>query len=68
MKIIAPIIPTDLVTKSLLSKIFFVISYKPKTKIRFSASSWFGNRKYFCFLFIASRTLLQSDAEFNRLL
>ena len=28
---------------------------------------WSGKRKYFCFLFIASLTLLQSHAEFNRL-
>ena len=27
-----------------------------------------GNEKYFCFLFIAIRVLLQSHAEFNRLL
>ena len=31
-------------------------------------SWWSGNEKYFCFLFIASRVLLQSHAEFNRLL
>ena len=46
--------------------LFFFISYKPKTRIRFSASWWSGNEKYFCFLFIASRALLQSYAEFNR--
>ena len=39
-----------------------------KTRIRFLASWWFGNKKYFCFLFIASHALLQSYAEFNRLL
>ena len=63
MKIIAIIIPTDLMTNPLS-----VLSYKPKTRIRFSASWWPGNEKYFCFLFIASRALLQSDAEFNRVL
>ena len=67
MKIIVTIIPTDLVTNSLLS-IFFVLFYKPTTKIRFSTSWWYGNEKYFCILFITSRALLQSHAEFNRLL
>ena len=59
MKIIVTIIPTDFVTNSL--------SYKSKTRIRFSASWWIGNENYFCFLFIANRALLQSHAEFNRL-
>ena len=27
----------------------FVLSYKPKTRIWFSASWWSGNKKYFCF-------------------
>ena len=31
-------------------------------------SWWSGNEKYFCFVFIASRVLLQSNAEFNRFL
>ena len=67
MKIIVTIIPTDLVTNLLLSSFFF-LSYKPKTRTWFSASWWSGNEKYFCFLFIGSRALLQSHAEVNRLL
>ena len=66
MKIIKTIIPTNLVTNSLLP--FFVLSYKPKTRFRFSANWWSGNEKYFLFLFIASLALLQSLTEFNRLL
>ena len=66
MKRIATIIPTDLVTNSLLSSFWTFL--QTKTRIRFSASWWSGNEKYFCSLFIASRALLQSDAEFNRLL
>ena len=46
--------------------LFSVLSYKPKTRIWFSASWWSSNEKYFCFLFIGSRALLQSHAEFNR--
>ena len=46
----------------------FVLSCRPKTRIRFPASWWSGKEKYFCFLFKASRTLFQSHAEFNRLL
>ena len=44
----------------------FALSYKPKTRIRFSASWWSGNEKYFCFFFIASCALLQSHAELNK--
>ena len=66
MKIIATIIPTDLVTNFFYTLV--VLSYKPKTRIWFSASWWSGNEKYFCFLFISSRTLLQNHGEFNRLL
>ena len=58
------IIPTDLVINWLLS--FFIFSCKPKARIRFSASWWSGNEKYFCFLFITGLALLQSHAEFNR--
>ena len=47
--------------------LLFIFSYKPITRIGVSASWWSGNEKYFCFLFIASRALLQSHAEFNRL-
>ena len=46
----------------------FHLSYKPKKRIWFSASWWCGNEKYFCFLFIVSRALLQSHTEFNRIL
>ena len=66
MKIIVTIIPTDLVTDLFLSS-FFVLSDKPKPRTRFSASWWSGNEKYSCFLFIASRALLQSHAEFNKI-
>ena len=66
MKITVLTISADLVTNSLLS--FFVPSYKPKTRIRFIASWWSGKEKFFCFLFIVSRDLLQSHVEFNRLL
>ena len=66
MKIIVTIIPTGLVPVHFYP--LFALSYKPKPRIRFSASWWSGNEKYFCFLFITSRALLQSYAEFNRLL
>ena len=59
-------IPTDLVRNLPLS--CFFISRKPKTRIRFLASWWSDNEKYFCFLFIANHALLQTQAEFNRLL
>ena len=45
-----------------------VLSYKPKKRIKFSASWWFGNEKRFCFLFIASHALLQRHSQFNGLL
>ena len=65
MKIIVTIIPTDLVKISFYS--LLVLFNKRKTRIRFSASWWSGNEKYFCFLFVASRALLQRHAELNRL-
>ena len=69
MKLIVFIIPTDLIMNSLLY--FFVFSYKPKTRIRFSASWWFYSEKNFC-VFVYSEPLstskLQSHAELNRLL
>ena len=34
----------------------------------FQQSWWSGNEKYFCFLFVASRAVLQSHDELNRLL
>ena len=52
------IIPTDLVTNSVLS--FSFLSYKLKTRIKFSASWYSGKEKYFCFLFIVNHALLQS--------
>ena len=64
MKIIVTIIPTDLVTNLLASS--FCPFLQTKRKTWFSASWWSGNEKYFCFLFIASRALLQSQAEFNK--
>ena len=68
MEIILTIIPNyDLVTNLLLS-FFFVLTYKTKTKTRFSTSWWSSNEKYFYFLFITKRALLQNHAEFNRLL
>ena len=66
MKIIATIIPTNLVANSLLP--FFVRLKEPKTRIKVSASWWCGNENYFCFLFISARALLQRYAEFNKLL
>ena len=48
--------------------VFFFLSHKSKTTIRFSASWWSGNKNYFCFLFKASRALLRSHAEFKKLL
>ena len=62
------IIPTNLVTNLVCFYPLFLLSYKPRTRIWFSASCWSGNEKYFCFLLIASRDLLQSHTEFNRLL
>ena len=46
---------------------FFVLSQKPKTIIKFGARWWPGNENQFCFLFIASRTLIQRYAKFNSL-
>ena len=46
---------------------FFVFSQKPKTRINFSASRWSGNKKQFCFLFMANCALLRRYAKFNRL-
>ena len=47
MKRSVTIIPTDLVTNSLLSSLCLFL--QTKNKIRFSASWWSGNEKYFCF-------------------
>ena len=49
--------------------LFFAFCYNPKNKDQvFSKLVVSGNEEYFCFLFIASRALRQSHAEFNRLL
>ena len=66
MKIIVTIISRDTLQIHLYH--LFVLSYKPKTKVRFLAIWWPGNEKYFCLLFIASCTLLESHAEFDKLL
>ena len=63
MAIIVTIISTDLLTNS-LSHIFYFFLQK---KIKFSASWWSGNEKYFCSLSVASRVLLQNYGELNRL-
>ena len=60
MKMVVTIIRTDLVTNLFLSSFFF-LSHKLKTRVKFSASWWSGNEKYFSFLFIAIRALLQSQ-------
>ena len=65
IEIIVTITPTYLVTNS-LSSCFCPFLQTKKQGIRFSTSWWSGNQKYFCFLFIASRVLFQT--EFNRLL
>ena len=62
IKTVVTIYPTGLVTNWLLS------SFCPFLKTKFSASCWSGYKKQSCFLFIASRTLLQSHPKFNILL
>ena len=64
MKTIVTVIPINVATNLLLPTFR---PYKTKIRIWFSASWWSGHEKYFCFLLIASRALLQSHAEFNRL-
>ena len=49
MKKIVNMIPADLVAH--LFYPLFALSDKPKTRIRFSASWWSGNEKYFCFFY-----------------
>ena len=49
MKIIATIIPTDLVTKLLLSSSYPFL--QTKTRIWFSTSWWSGNEKYLFFVY-----------------
>ena len=48
--------------------LFFVLSNKPKTRIRFSASWLSGNEKYLVFVYSECHALLQSHVKFNRLL
>ena len=69
MKLIITIVSTNLVTNFCP---LFVLSHKPKTRVRFSPSWWSGNGKYFLvtrnsFLFIAGHPLLQSHGKFIRL-
>ena len=62
------IIPTNLVTNTLLSLFCPFVKTKKKKKIKFSTSWWSGNENYFCFLFIATLAPLQRYSEFNRIL
>ena len=64
MKIIVTSVPTDLVTNSLLSSFCSFLQTKNKN-LGFQQVDGLVPRN--SFLFIASRTLLQSRAEFNRL-
>ena len=57
----------ELVFTSILKSRITLICFDHGTIIR-TANWWSSNKKYFCFLLIASRALLQSHAEFNRLL
>ena len=59
MKIIATIISPKLIINSLLS-LFIILLQKPKTRMKFLASCWAGNKKYSHFIFIVSHGLLQS--------
>ena len=65
MKIIVTVIPTDLVTNLLLSLTSLT---NQKQESGFQQVGGLATRIYLCFLFIASRALLQIHAEFNRLL
>ena len=66
MKIVVIIIPTDLVTNSLLSS--FCPYLQPKKQE--SGFEQVGGlvTKNICFLFIVSRAILESHTEFNKLL
>ena len=64
---IVTLIPINIVPNWLLS--LFVLLYELKTKTIFSGSWWSGgNEKYFCYLFIVSRALLQraNSIDFNK--
>ena len=66
MKIIVTIVSTFLVTNSLLSFFCPFVEAKNKNQIFSKLMIWL--REILIFLVIASRALLQSYAEFNRLL
>ena len=66
MKIIVSIIPADLVTNSLLSYFCPFLQTKSKYQVFSKLVVWL--QEIFCFLFIASRALLQRHTEFNRIL
>ena len=51
------LIPSNLVINLFLS--FFVLLEKIKIRVKFLASCWFGNKKYFCVLFIGSCAVLK---------
>ena len=67
MRVIVILIPTNLVTSSLLS-LCFSFGRKQKLRIGFLVSWWSGNKKYYFFLFLASSVLFQRHNEFNRLI
>ena len=46
----------------------YLLSFRKNPKQESSFSLWSGKKKYFCFLFIASRAVLRRYAEFNKLL
>ena len=58
--------PTNAAANWLL--FFFDLSYERKARTMLSGSWRSGNEKYFCLLFVASRTLLQRHVESNKLL
>ena len=66
MKKIVTIIPTNLVTNSLLFLLCTFVETKNKNLIFNKLVIW--EHEIFLFLFIASRILFQKYAEFNRLL
>ena len=59
MKIIVNIIPRNLVASLLLALFSHWVGNKCKNK----TSWWFGNKIYFCFVFILSCALLQSSSN-----
>ena len=66
MKIDVTITPTDLVTNLFLSSSCSFLQTKNMNQV--FSKLVVGSENYFYFLFIASSALLQSHAEFNRLL